>query len=89
MPKSEFYQVVSSGVADFQPVDLSGAFEVVMKVSAAGSLHDIPASTGEAGMPLSPTDPPLVIHSTDDRLYFVSDVAGGATLYVWVIRRRA
>ena len=89
MPKSEFYDVVSSAVDDYQPVDLSGAFEVVLKVSAAGRLTDIPGATGEVGMPLSPTDPPLVIHSTDDRLYFVSDAVGGASLYVWVIRRRA
>ena len=31
--------------------------------------------------------PPLVVHSTDDRLYFVAGTNNETVLYVWVIRR--
>ena len=85
--KSEFYDVVSTSAADYQPLDLSGSIEVVIKVHSAGRLTDEPFD-GSNGIPLAPTDPPRVVHSTDDRLFFVSD-AGTATAFVWVIRRRS
>ena len=89
MPKSEFYEIVSTGVSDFQPLDLSGAFEVVLKVSGvSGFLTDEPYS-GSPRLSIGPTEPLLVIHSTDDRLFWVSSEASNSTLEAWVIRRRA
>lgn len=86
--KSKFYDIVSTGATDFQPIDLEGAMEVVFTSDADGRITDEPFAGGNEGVSLKPTDPPLVVHSTDDRLYFYSE-AGTATLNVWVMRRRA
>lgn len=86
--KSEFYTIISTGDADFQPVDLSGAREVVLVNGGAtnGFLTDQPQA-GSARLPLNTDLQPIVVHSTDGRLYWVSALpADTAVLQVWVIR---
>lgn len=88
--KSNFYDITSTGADDFQPIDLDGALEVVFTVgSNNGRITDDPYDGGTQGISIKTTDPPLVVHSTDDRLFFVSDGGGNSTLNIWVMRRRA
>tara|TARA_R100000734_G_C3240014_1_gene44998 strand:+ start:272 stop:550 length:279 start_codon:yes stop_codon:yes gene_type:complete len=91
--RSEFYEIVSTSETDFQPIDLSGAREVVMILDKAGAV-DLGFITNEPfanslRFPIyqSQEAQPLVVHSTDDRLYFVSSQEGECKLYVWVIRQ--
>jgi len=88
--RSEFYIVTSSGVGDYQPIDLSGAREVVFRMNpntADGWLSNQQSLGGGVEMALFATDQPIVMHSNDDRLWFVSqDAVTPANLYVWVIR---
>ncbi len=86
--KSEFYTITSQGEADFQPIDLTGAREVVFVNGGAvnGFLTDQPQAAS-ARIPINTTFNPLVVHSTDGRLYWVSSFpADAAVLSVWVIR---
>lgn len=89
--KSEFYQLSSSGPTDFVPIDLSGAREVVFKCTAFGGKSDAQlckeptAGSDKFTIPVAETAP-LVVHSTDDRLFFVAREAAGADLDVWIIR---
>ena len=86
--KSEFYTITSTGDTDFQPVDLSGAREVVLVNGGAvnGFLTDQPQADSPR-LPVNIDLQPIVVHSTDGRLYWVSGTpAGTAVLQVWVIR---
>lgn len=86
--KSEFYSITSTSDDDFQPVDLTGAREVVLINGSAvdGFLTNQPQA-GSDRIPLNTTFDPLVIHSTDGRLYWVSSLAGQtAVLTLWIIR---
>tara|TARA_R110002074_G_scaffold299855_1_gene471288 strand:- start:148 stop:465 length:318 start_codon:yes stop_codon:yes gene_type:complete len=88
--KSEFYTLTSTGVTDFQPLDLSGSREVMVIMQAGSTLNGKITNepfAGSDGMTiLSTMTQPLVFHSTDDRLYWVSADAADAVLLVWVIR---
>jgi len=91
--RSEFYEITSTSTTDYQPIDLSGAREVVMVLDKAGAV-DLGFITNEpfANSPRFPIYasqevPPIVVHSTDNRLYFVASQEGECKLYVWVIRQ--
>ena len=45
--------------------------------------------TSDARFPITATQdmPPLVVHSTDNRLHFVAGTNNETKLYVWVIRQ--
>jgi hypothetical protein len=67
---------------------LTGAREVVFVNGGAnnGFLTDQPQAAS-ARIPINTTFDPLVVHSTDGRLYWVSALpADEAILQVWVIR---
>lgn len=85
--KSEFYTLTSAG-GDYLPIDLEGAVEVVLAIDPTagigGQIQREPID-GVAYLPLTTNVTPLVIHSTDGRLYFKGN-AVGAKLCVWVIR---
>lgn len=86
--KSEFYTVTSLNSADYQPIDLTGAIEVVIANGSItnGHLTNQPVA-GSNRIPLRVTDPPLVVHSTDGYLFFVSDEAAvSSTISIWVVR---
>lgn len=92
--KSEFYTLTSSGKGDYVPIDLEGALEVVLRMDnsegniTAGWITDSPVN-GSPRMLINAelTEQPLVIHSTDGRLFFESRIDDTpATLLVWVIR---
>lgn len=88
MPKSEFYEIVSSNSSDYAPIDLEGALEVVIhSPNGNGYLTNEPTS-GSPRFRLQSSFPPLIVHSTDGRLFWVSESATERTLHVWVIRRR-
>ena len=88
--KSEFYQLSSSGPTDFVPIDLSGAREVVFACTAFGGKSDAmlckEPTAGSDKLTVGVDKPSLVVHSTDDRLFFVAREAAGADLDVWIIR---
>jgi len=91
--RSEFYTITSTSTTDFQPIDLSGSREVVMVLNkdvagTSGFISNEPF-TSDARFAITATQdmPPLVVHSTDDRLYFVAGTNNETVLYVWVIRR--
>lgn len=88
--KSEFFTVTSSGTTDFQPVDLGGALQTVLSVDASsaqnGSLTNDPYAGSSSITLTTAMTQPLVVGSTDDRLYWVSEGAGDSILTVWVIR---
>ena len=88
MPKSEFYEIVSKDSSDYAPIDLEGALEVVIHSPTGNSYITNDPTDGSPRFRLQPSFPPLVIHSTDGRLFFVSESSTERTLYVWVIRRR-
>ena len=89
---SEFYTVTSTSTTDFRPLDFRGAREVVLMLdkSVAGGLGFITNEpfAGSPQFPIYRTDdmPPLVVHSSDDRLYFVAGAEAETVLYVWVVR---
>lgn len=89
--KSEFYVISSTGADDFQPIDLTGAREVVFQIDPSSTVNGVltPDTTGNGDqfflLPQAMTTP-LVVHSTDGRLYFSAAVGGSATVCVWVIR---
>lgn len=87
MPKSEFYEIVSTSQTDFQPIDLEGALEVVIHSPTGNGFLTSEPIAGTQRFRLQSSFPPLVVHSTDSRLYWVSESASERTLYVWVIRR--
>lgn len=86
--KSEFYEIIDKDGGAYLPIDLSGAIEVVLAieptVGVGGSICKEPL-TGSPRFPITEANSPYVVHSTDDRLYFIGNGAG-ATLCVWVIR---
>lgn len=91
--RSEFYEITSTSTTDYQPIDLSGAREVVMVLDKSVAV-DLGFITNEpfANSPRfpiyqTPDMPSMVVHSTDNRLYFVSSQEGECKLYVWVIRQ--
>jgi len=87
--KSEFITLRSLNTTDFQPLDLAGAKQVVIRIHknfVAGRLTNEPFATSE-GFSLEITDTfPITINSTDDRLYFVSKSAALSAIEVWIIR---
>jgi hypothetical protein len=96
-PRSEFHQLTSSSQTDFVALDFSGAREVLVYCSSTnngdanesdGSLTNQLRNTQAAaeGVPLYAKFAPIVIHSTDDRLYWVSNGGFAAVLHVWVMR---
>ena len=91
--RSEFYTITSTSTTDFQPIDLSGAREVVMVLDKAGAVdlgflsNDPFVSDARFPIYASQEAPALVVHSTDNRLYFVSSQNGECNLFVWVIRQ--
>lgn len=89
--KSEFYVLSSTGADDFVPLDLTGAREVVFQMDPSSTVSGIltPDTSGnELAQFLLPQamTTPLVVHSTDGRLYFSALVGGTAKVNVWVIR---
>lgn len=91
--RSEFFTITSTSITDFQPIDLSGAREVVMVLNkdlagTSGFISNDPF-VSDARFPITATQdmPPLVVHSTDNRLYFVAGTNNETVLYVWVIRQ--
>jgi len=93
--KSEFYEITSASNTDFQPLDLSGAREVVLYCTSSNGGADVfdgkitnEPYANSAGFALGKQMlQPTVVHSTDDRLFWVSTGAYSAVLQVWVIRR--
>jgi len=85
--KSEFYEIDSLDAFDYRPVDLSGALEVVIVVDGDSFITNEP-NDASPRLPLRATDPPLIVHSTDDRLFFVSNDGNAKKARIWVIRRR-
>lgn len=84
--------VFSANTADVQPIDLSGAREVIFQMNPAQANGWLtgdngPLGTGQQFYMTSADSKAIVHHSNDDRLYFRSqDGANPATLFVWVIR---
>lgn len=88
--RSEFYTVSSNDNGDYQSIDLSGAREVSFMVDTAlgngGFLTNEPYANSDRFLLSANMNTALVVHSNDDRLFWVAEGAGRAQLYVWVIR---
>lgn len=88
--RSEFYSITSTGVDDFQAVDLQGARQVMLRLSSALDLDTGLIQNnriqGSNYLELKRTDPVLVMNSNDGYLWFVSNGAFPSTLQVWVVR---
>ncbi len=87
--KSYFLEFTSSGVNDFVAMDFSGARQVVLSVTSAnqdldGRIVNEPF-TNSQGLSLGSSTQPLVVTSTDDRLYWVSNGGFNAILQVWMV----
>jgi len=89
--KSHFFEFTSSGTTDFVALDFSGARQVVLSVTSSnqpydGKIVNEPFANAQ-GFSLGSTIQPIVVSSTDDRLYWVSNGAFNAVLQVWVVMR--
>ena len=87
--KSEFINLVSASTTDFQPLDLRGARQVVISLDSAGAngkLTNEPFANSSGFVLSAGFQYPIVVNSSDDRLYFVSEAAADSTLEVWIIR---
>ncbi len=88
--RSEFYIISSNDNTDYQSVDLSGAREVAFMVDTSlgtsGYLTNEPFANSDRFYLSANMTMPLVVHSNDDRLFWVSEAGARAQLYVWVIR---
>ena len=92
MSKSEFFIITSTGPTDFQPLDFSGAKQVLLR--SVGTVDGVitRASSGNSTTFLEPyfmirvDDNPTPIGTCDDRLYWVSKEAGTSIVQVWVVR---
>lgn len=87
---SEFYNLTSSGTTDFVAFDCEGAREVVLMIDPATSVDGSITTEPFDGSPRITLDAdmtqPLVVHTNDPRLYWVSASGAAASLMVWVIR---
>jgi hypothetical protein len=92
MSKSEFFIITSTGPTDFQPLDFSGAKQVLLR--SVGTVDGLitKATSGNSTTFLEPyfeiraDDDPTPIGSCDDRLYWVSKAVGTSIVQVWVVR---
>ena len=88
--RSEFYSVFSANADDAQPIDLSGAREVIFQMDSSQMDGWLTGDDGPLGSAqqffMANRGPAIVFHSNDDRLYFRSTSAAPANLFVWVIR---
>ncbi len=87
--QSDFKIVTSNGAGHYVPLDFQGAREVVLRATTGtmnGFITDVPVIGAGRQFIINAGDIPLVIHSTDDRLYWVSETADtAANLQVWLI----
>jgi hypothetical protein len=88
--KSEFYSITSTGAADYQPIDLSGAKQAVIMIDPASTgngfiTNENVAASDRLVIPQTMTQP-LTVFSTDGRLYWVATAGQSAILNLWVIR---
>ena len=97
MSRTEFFNITSTGVTDFQPLDFSGAKQVLVRCvqNTVGDVDGLltEASSGNSTTMIQPVfelrlDDAIVtpIVSCDNRLYWVSKVAGVSNIQVWVVR---
>lgn len=93
--KSYFLELTSSGTADFVALDFSGAKEVLLFCTSSnggattldGKIVSEPFANAQGFALGSQMIQPTIVHSTDDRLYWVSTGAYSATLQVWMVMR--
>lgn len=87
---SEFYNITSTGLTDFVAFDAEGAREVVLMIDPATNVDGAITSEPFDGSPRLTLDAdmtlPLVVHTNDPRLYWVSMSGSPASLMVWVVR---
>ena len=91
--KSHFLEVTSGGTSDFVALDFSGAKEVLLFCTSSnggageldGKIVNEPYADAHGFALGSQMLQPTIVHSTDNRLYWVSSGGYAAGLQVWVV----